>query len=415
MRSIASVGLVVAALLVGTSATAAAETATAAPASPAAESLHAQDLQNFNTWIVSSGTRTSGYVASIDDPATGSETVLWNGPKSSAMNQVLAEGAARGIKISVKSWPYSYSDLDAAAKRVMDDQSWLPDTGFTVTDVSALDGQFAGLTIEGTFDPGLTAGQRTALEDHITKAASNLTGKQMPVRVRDGVTAMPASGRDNPNSPYRGGSYMLSGNGQHTCSTGFTIRYDGATHTTTARHCDAAYYYARDNSSKQFAGGSFNRINPGAARWMGSHGTSQVFVGPWNTTSGRSVNGFRDLSVGDNVGTDGGNSGVHWGVRVTDLVVYWNDGYGTVSTIKGVRSAGVAAIQGDSGGPVIYPGANNTVWAAGMIQAIAGTLHTGSWCGPVRDAGSNLCSNTVLFTSMRTIVNGLPGSSLYTG
>lgn len=34
---------------------------------------------------------------------------------------------------------------------------------------------------------------------------------------------------------------------------------------------------------------------------------------------------------------------------------------------------------------------------------------------PVYDAGSNECSRTVLFSSMRTIVSNLPGASLLTG
>ncbi len=38
-----------------------------------------------------------------------------------------------------------------------------------------------------------------------------------------------------------------------------------------------------------------------------------------------------------------------------------------------------------------------------------------SYCGPVYDDGGNRCSAGVLFTSMRTIVNGISGGSLVTG
>ncbi len=78
-------------------------------------------------------------------------------------------------------------------------------------------------------------------------------------------------------------------------------------------------------------------------------------------------------------------------------------------------------MAGDSGGPVISLAGlpSGDVWAVGMIQAATGTLLSGSAkCGPAFDYGPssepNQCSATVLFTSMRTIVNSLSGASLLT-
>lgn len=53
-----------------------------------------------------------------------------------------------------------------------------------------------------------------------------------------------------------------------------------------------------------------------------------------------------------------------------------------------------------------------------MIQAISGTSWSGGDCGLVYDYGPasdpNLCAQSVLFTSMHTIVADIPGAVLRT-
>ncbi len=74
------------------------------------------------------------------------------------------------------------------------------------------------------------------------------------------------------------------------------------------------------------------------------------------------------------------------------LNFYWNDGYGYASQMEGYQATNGqwAAIQGDSGGPVLVPYGNGSVGAAGMIQAVAGTLYNNGNCGSVRDGGGRI-------------------------
>ncbi|RAZ34364.1 hypothetical protein DO944_00455 [Microbacterium sp. SMR1] len=98
------------------------------------------------------------------------------------------------------------------------------------------------------------------------------------------------------------------------------------------------------------------------------------------------------------------------------MYVYIDDGYGMVSTISATqRTAGQIAIAGeDSGGSVFMnymPPNDYNVSAIGMIQA--GRDSVGTACGSVAYPGIE-CYRTVLFTSMRTALNNLPGASLLT-
>ena len=103
---------------------------------------------------------------------------------------------------------------------------------------------------------------------------------------------------------------------------------------------------------------------------------------------------------------------------MTDLRVSFYDGYGSTLNTRGIQqtSGKLADIQGDSGGPVLALYANGKVGAVGMIQGLQNETTTG--CGSVHDVGSadhkNLCSKTVLFVSMRTIVRHVSSAALLT-
>jgi hypothetical protein len=68
-------------------------------------------------------------------------------------------------------------------------------------------------------------------------------------------------------------------------------------------------------------------------------------------------------------------------------------------------------MAGDSGGPVMSLAntSSGQVRAAGMIQ---GGDSSPIDCGASYTPGA--CSSNVYFSSMRTIVNSIPGASLYT-
>lgn len=96
----------------------------------------------------------------------------------------------------------------------------------------------------------------------------------------------------------------------------------------------------------------------------------------------------------------------------------FNDGDDEFETIEGdQQTAGaIAAIQGDSGGPVIVNLPDGNEGAAGMIQGGDGDMKTGSACAPADYIYPTIeCYTGVLFSAMTTIINNLPGGwSLFT-
>ncbi len=306
-------------------------------------------------------------------------------------------------------------EIDSATEALMRNDKVFEPLGFKIASIGGIGDDAGQIIIRGSAlkseDNLLTTAERTAVE----KAAREIT--KLPIKVVDGVQARPAT-RMNDYSPFNSGAYLLNANGT-ACSTGFALKATSGTGnwTTTARHCDGtSWWTARDNAGSP-AGMQWRDSPDGQAALLSAGGSMQMFDGAWNNTAGYSkpVAGFHDLSLGDYVCTSGGNSGVHCNIGVTYLNFYWNDGYGYASQMEGYQATNGqwAAIQGDSGGPVLVPYGNGSVGAAGMIQAVAGTLYNNGNCGSVRDGGANLCSRYVWFTSARTIANSL-GMNLVT-
>ena len=382
-------------------------------------------LLQFNGWLEQQPSiHEAGYVASIHDATTRSITMLWNG-QNSLPDAVIRRASTDGIALKTRSWLLSYAQIQTAARTLVSlDRNFFGAFGFNLADVVGIDPSFQGVSIEGTFRSSVS--DVAAAVDQLTARAQALVG--VTVRVIPNVSAGPATGRGNDHSPFSAGGCMLSPSTDELCSSGFAIETSGVTHTTTARHCISTDFAGCDDLSSKYANGSSTVVNPGAARYLGGAGAPRVWDGAYDREGyQKTVVDYADPAIGTEVCTDGGNSGVHCNVKVTSLSVYFDDGYGPIEMIRGVQqTAGqIASIQGDSGGPVIVPtwpclfGIGCRVRAAGMIQAYSGSVAIGSFCGPVRfegtDADPNICSDGVLFTSMRTIVNGIPGSRLVHG
>lgn len=388
--------------------------------------VESQDLlMRFNAWLAQqSSIRDLGYVASLDDAATRTVTLLWNG-SNSVPAAVVQRAATDGITLKTEPWLLSYWQVQTAAQTLAAlNRDFFGEFGFNLADVISIEPSFQGVSIEGTFSSSVT--DLAAAAAQLTSRARALVG--VPVRVITNVSTLPATGRDNDYSPFNAGGYMLSPGNGSTCSSGFAVGISGVTHTTTARHCIYTDYVARDAPDNQYALGSSTVVDPGAARYLGGAGLGHVWDGGWNQEGyHKKVVDYFDASIGDKVCTDGGNSGIHCEVQVTALGK-WDDGYGPFDVIvaRQQSSGKIAVIQGDSGGPVIFPlfcvgGFTGLcqVKAVGMIQAVSGYEATGPFCGSVHDVGPdaapNICGDTVFFSSMRTIVNGIPGGSLVHG
>jgi hypothetical protein len=391
-------------------------------------------LSQFRAWMFKQpGFATSGYVGTIDNLAHKGMTVMWYGPSTPLLKSIMAEGARRGITIGVQHRTYSLQQLKTAAQSVFQQAAAGKWAGFKVSAVEALSATNGGITIDGTY----TSAPSTERALQVRSLATEVDG--VPATVVPGRPATPASGRDADFSPFNSGGYMVSNTSAggttegNTCSSGFSIAMNGSTYTITARHCAflnggsthyadyvARSFYQEDAPSINHYGnpnGSFGTFSSlGGAALLTGAGSGLAFIDSVGSTTTLPVVQLSDLGVNDLVCTDGGNSGEHCNVKVTNLLVQFNDTDGTFETIEGLQeTAGqIAVIQGDSGGPVVVNVASGEVGAAGMIQGFLGAGMTGSACAPAYDLGSNKCSTNVEFTSMRGIVQDVTGGSLVT-
>jgi hypothetical protein len=389
-------------------------------------------LSNFREWIFNQhGFGASGYVGTIDDLAAKSATVMWYGPTTPLLKSIIAEGARRGIVVRVQHRKYSLQQLKTAAQLVFKQAAAGKWTGFKVSAVEALSAADAGLAVDGTY----TSVSPAERAPQVRSLATVISG--VPARIVAGRPVTPASGRDDDFSPFNAGGYMVdntSAGGDiegNTCSSGFSVLISGVSHVTTARHCiyedggslnyadyvSRSWYTANTPTMYHYGNGNGTFSTDGGAAVMTASGSDLSFVNSWNTDVIDTVVQFSSLGLNDLVCTEGGNSGEHCNVKVTNLLVEWNDSDGTFATIEGQQqtSGKIAVIQGDSGGPVITIVGTAEVGAAGMIEAATGTEMTGSGCAPAYDLGSNICGTAVLFSSMQTIVSHISGASLYTG
>lgn len=255
-------------------------------------------------------------------------------------------------------------------------------------------------------------------EDALSNLATEIAGTSISVDTDSGIELTNGS-RQNPTSPFWAGSAMetyLAPN-YHICSTGFTIKYLQINRPTTARHCDYLPYSTPGGAQSY---GNSLTTTPDGARVLASNGGARMFDGAWNvganTGLDKGLYGLFDVGLNDYVCTSGASTGSHCNNKVVPMFESVDDGYGRFWTIKATQqTAGqISNGGGDSGGAVFmnyYPPGDYNVSAVGMIQS--GDDEVASTCGVGPYTGIE-CYRSVNFTSMRTIINSLPGSSLAT-
>ncbi len=376
-------------------------------------------LSLFRGWMLRQpGFARSGYVGSIDNLARKATTIMWYGARTRLLTAIIREGARRGIPVHVQHRKYSLQQINAATAAIWKQAAAGRWAGFKVSAIAGIAASYDGITVDGTYTavpPGPRAPQVKSLATVV---------RGVPVHVMPGHAFAARAGRDADVAPFNAGGFMIGYYTGAFCSSGFAIVINGVDHTTTARHCNdknAAGDYVAANSYKdksppptsQWYGKYLENSGDGGAMVMGSGGFFWMFNHGWNSTTHSEVIGYENLGMNDLVCTEGGNSGEHCNVKVNNLSVSWNDGYGSFSNIQAEQtSGGIASMTGDSGGPVmsLVNTSSGQVRAAGMIQSgdnaviECGASYFIAPCGPI-----------VLFSSMQTIVNSIPGASLYTG
>lgn len=373
-------------------------------------------LSDFRDWTVAEVGTNSGYIESVNEAKTTSVTLLWAGAPNAMQAAVLAEAQRRTITATVKQRVYTKNQLTQAADAAM--ASATSGTGvfanFTIGSAIPVSSDFDGVTITGQHksNPADTAAADQALSQQATQAlgvAVKVTTEPLPVPT--------ATKRGDDSSPFNAGAYMWPG-----CSLGFGLKIGTATYTTTARHCTDPTYRAYDSSAffPSFYGTKM-LSGDGQARLLTAGGSKLMFYGGYASTLKATVvadpktGAGKNVGAGDYVCTSGGNSGTHCGggqsLKVRAYSVGWDDGFGSRSQLIADRiDGGVAAVGGDSGGPVYQNKTTTQVYAVGMIQAISG----GVSCGPVRQSTAK-CGKTLYYTSINTIIRSISGASLVHG
>ncbi|NQX35069.1 hypothetical protein [Herbiconiux sp. VKM Ac-2851] len=369
-------------------------------------------LGEFKGWILEQpGVEQSGYIDQVNDAAHLATRLLWFGddPLKAA---ALDHASSLGIEASVEQRPQPLSAINSTSARIFDRSGERAAAGFALSSVVGVQAESSTIQVEGE----LTS--LSGSPDDIVRRLSEIAGAPVSIVIDHRVDLAIATRWDD-SSPFYAGGYMKSSHG--LCSSGFAARYASANHATTARHCNpgSGGYTARGGWASY--GVVIATTADAALNVLSGTGAGRTFDNEWNNGSGFSKSVLNVFTVGlnDRICTSGGNSGVNCNVKVTAMSVYIDDGHGYFSTIRGVQqnAAHIAAIQGDSGGPVLMPYGGSwdqRVGAVGILQAVENGASGG--CGSVHDAGSNLCSRTVLFSSIQTaLIHGGLHANLVSG
>jgi hypothetical protein len=127
-------------------------------------------LQDFATWA-EARSETGGYITSVIDAATMSTTILWHGPDSTGLQEILDEGRRRDISVAVKRRKFSRERLYGAAHAVFDSSETGVFSGFKIYTVATIDPDFDGIVVGGDYlvPPG---GSRADADTALALAAS---------------------------------------------------------------------------------------------------------------------------------------------------------------------------------------------------------------------------------------------------
>jgi hypothetical protein len=315
---------------------------------------------------------------------------------------------------------------------------------FTIGTIEPITPEFDGITITGQHksNPADTYAADAALSQQATQALG------VAVKVTTAAAPVPpaATKRNDDSSPFNAGgmlqfSFMQGGvvkNGY--CSTGFALLIGGTPYTTLARHCTSPYagrydcttsdcqaYAYRSIDSTSAILKTYNRkqqSTDGGAMLLTAGGSRSMFYGGLTSSlkarvvADPNTGSGANIVVGDYVCTSGANSGTHCSGGAIQRVQATGtrdvkDNWGIVSTIRAQRvDGGLAAVSGDSGGPVYRNNTSTDVYAVGMIQGGDDQKYPAP-CGATRVSPGGHCSSMVYYTSINTIIRGVPGSSLY--
>ena len=339
--------------------------------------------------------RIPGFADIEVDPDHNHLRLYWKGAPPQRIRHILAH-LPSGVTAEVTPARYSKAELHAARTKLLRGRSSmnLRIAGVAapvhITSIApAVDG--SGLEVGYDSTAGGANSPMAVTEGNVSRrvaaAADRLAGLHTVAIHR--LQSVDLSSRQHDRSPWTGASALSNPTGG-ICSGSFSVKNAAGRYMLmSAYHCGSAgggrwtTWWGGDlvgttDASQRSAQDDVVGIKPASQRARG-----WLYDGPASRTDGyaKPVVGWGHNNVGDYVCTDGANGGVHCGVRIaqTDIGVTGpNHVYRPDVDLAYATSAtpgGVAAINGDSGGPVFASVRNHTAdEARGMITALDRTV-----------------------------------------
>ncbi|MFI9365252.1 hypothetical protein ACIG5E_30005 [Kitasatospora sp. NPDC053057] len=323
------------------------------------------------------------------DPGANRITLHWKGELPDAVRGVLQD-LPRDVSVQVVAAKYSKAELHAAREKLLSNGKPIPLPAKRPSHISSigpsLDGSGLDLGYETdderapgvrTFVPTLSAEE---LSPQVEAIASAIAGVEVHARHQATVVDLT---RGEDQEPWYGGAGVETPGGT-ICSTGFGVYSPSANYknfVTTAWHCGAGSY--KTWYSHVYMGYASEGDGNAADDAIGivpkndQHSGGYVYVGPWNdsVSSAMQVSGSGGNNVGDYVCQSAANSGAHCNMRVAqvDRQIQGPNGVWRKFADEAVQTDpnDIAAINGDSGGPVVVTTDNaSKLQARGTITSL---------------------------------------------
>ncbi len=341
----------------------------------------------------------SGFTEVEVDPDHNQIRLHWKGTPPQHVKRILAH-LPKGVTAKVLPARYSKAELHTARSKLMRDGQLMDlripgsTTPVRITSVGpALDG--SGLQIGYDEDRGvgrrdsvdpLTASARHTTSDAVKALTQRLTGVDTAAIYKP--LSEDLASRQHDASPWFGGAALRNPSGG-ICSSSFSVKNaKGEYMLSTAFHCNGG-----NGTWSTYIGGDaigmtdnlqVSASDDALGIYLPSHQAGPyLYDGPATETDGyaKPVTGWGHNNAGEYVFTDGANSGIHANIQIalTDISVKGANGITRPVVDLAYASQyvpdGVAAVNGDSGGPV-FAGVNNYASdeARGVITALDTTV-----------------------------------------
>ncbi|GAA1934351.1 hypothetical protein [Streptantibioticus ferralitis] len=338
-----------------------------------------------------------GFTEVAVDPDHNDLRLYWKGTPPQRVKRILAH-LPTGVTTKVFPALYSKAELHAARNKLLHggkpEDLHIPGntTPIRITSIGpAVDGSSLQIGYDEDHGTGkrdhadpLAAGVRQSRTDEVKALTRQLTGVSTAAIYKP--LSVDLSSRQQDSSPWYGGAALRNPSGG-ICSSSFAVK-NGQGHymMSTAYHCNGG-----NGQWSTYWGGTPVGTSDGLQQSASDDAlgidlpsglsAGDLYDGPASETDGyyKAVSGWGHNNVGDYVCTDGANSGIHTNVQIsqTDIGVTGENGVYRPITDLAYATApdGVAAVNGDSGGPV-FAGVNNysTDEARGVITALDTTI-----------------------------------------